>query len=192
MRARHLWQTLVAVFVLSACSTTPDVQTNYDKGADFSAYKTFGFVEGLATDKSGYSTLLTGYFKTAVQREMVGLGYTYSEKNPDLLVNFATNTQERADVRSTGMPSAYGSYGYYGYRRGMYGGYPAYSMDVDTVHYKVGTVNIDVVDAKKKQLVWEGAMEGRLTKKVMEDVQAAVNAAVAHIYTKYPTRAVAK
>lgn len=186
MRFLKLWQAALAVIVLSACTTTPKVQSDYDRSADFSSYRTFGFVETLATDRSGYSTLLTGYFKSAVEREMIGLGYTLSDKTPDLLVNFSTNSEARTDVRSTGMTTGYGSY--YGYRRGMYAGFPAYSTDVDTVHYKVGTVNIDVVDAKKKQLLWEGTTEGKLTKKVMENPQAAVNAAVANIFAQYPTR----
>lgn len=185
MRALNLWQSVIAVLVLSACTTAPKVQTDFDRNADFSSYRTFGFVETLATDRSGYSTLLTGYFKSAVQREMTGLGYTFSDKNPDLLVNFSTNSEARTDVRSTGMNTGYGSY--YGYRRGMYAGFPS-RAEVDTVHYKVGTVNIDVVDAKKKQLVWEGATEGRLTKAVMADPQAAINGAVANIFAQYPTR----
>lgn len=187
MRILNFWQAALAVLVLSACTTTPKVQSNFDPTADFSSYRTFGFVETLATDRSGYSTLLTGYFKSAVQREMSGLGYTFSDKNPDLLVNFSTNSEARTDVRSTGMTTGYGGYGYYGYRRGMYAGFPA-RTEVDTVHYKVGTVNIDVVDAKKKQLVWEGATEGRLTKEVMANPQAAVNGAVANIFAQYPTR----
>lgn len=183
MRALNLWQAALAVLVLSACTTTPNVRTDFDRNVDFSTYRTFGFVDALGTDKSGYSTLLTGYFKAAVQREMTGLGYTYSDKAPDLLVNFSTNSEARTDVRSTGMTT-----GYYGYRRGMYAGFPAYTTDVDTVHYKVGTVNIDVVDARKKQLVWEGATEGRLTKTVMANPQAAINGAVANIFAHYPTR----
>jgi len=185
MRVFSFWQAALAVLVLSACTTTPKVQSDYDRNADFSSYRTFGFVETLATDRSGYSTLLTGYFKSAVQREMTGLGYTFSDKNPDLLVNFSTNSEARTDVRSTGMTTGYG--GYYGYRRGMYAGFPM-TTDVDTVHYKVGTVNIDVVDAKKKQLLWEGTTEGRLTKAVMADPQAAINGAVANIFAQYPTR----
>lgn len=186
MRALKLWHTLVAALVLSACTTTPKVNSDFDRNANFSSYKTFGFVDSLATDRSGYSTLVTGYFKSAVQREMVGLGYTLTDKNPDLLVNFTTNTESRSDVRSSGASMAYP--GYYGYRRGMYGGFATYPMDVDTVHYKVGTVTVDVIDAKKKQLVWEGTTEGKLTKSMMENPQAAINSVIANIYTYYPTR----
>ena len=72
MRALKLWHTLVAALVLSACTTTPKVNSDFGRNANFSSYRTFGFVDSLATDKSGYSTLMTGYFKNAVQREMVG------------------------------------------------------------------------------------------------------------------------
>jgi len=100
-------------------------------------------------------------------------------------VKYRSNKRQSTATLVTG-------YGYYGYRRGLYGGFPAYTNDVDTVHYKVGTVNIDVVDAKKKQLVWEGAQEGRLTKKVMDNVEAAVNTVVGNIYQQYPTRVIQK
>ena len=33
----------------------------------------------------------------------------------------------------------------------------------ETMHYKVGTANIDVVDARRKQLIWVAVAEGRLT-----------------------------
>ena len=61
--------------------------------------------------------------------------------------------------------------------------------DVQTVRYKVGTANIDIVDWRQKQLVWEGVIEGRLTDKMMENPQAAIDAAVAEMYTKFPGRA---
>ena len=185
MRALKLWHTLVAALVLSACTTTPKVNSDFDRNANFSSYRTFGFVDSLATDKSGYSTLMTGYFKNAVQREMVGLGYTFSANNPDLLVNFTTNVESRSDVRSSGTTMYPG---YYGYRAGMYGGFATYPMDVSTVHYKVGTVTVDVIDAKKKQLVWEGTTEGKLTKAVMENPEAAINSVITTIYAHYPTR----
>jgi hypothetical protein len=184
MRVLNLWQAAIAFLLLSACTTTPDVHSDYDRNANFSSYRTFAFADTLATDRAGYSSLITGYFKSAVEREMAGLGYTLTASNPDLIVNFSTNTEARTDVRSTGTT---GYSGYYGYRYGMYGGFP-YSNDVSTVHYKVGTVNIDVVDAKKKQLVWEGTTEGKLTKEVMNNPQAAVNAVVTNIFAKYPTR----
>jgi hypothetical protein len=57
---------------------------------------------------------------------------------------------------------------------------------VETIHYKVGTANIDVVDARKRELVWEGVAEGKLTDKVMKDPRAAVNLVVTEIYKQFP------
>jgi len=40
--------------------------------------------------------------------------------------------------------------------------------DLDrTVTYKVGTINVDIVDAEKKQLIWEGVSEGRISKEAL-------------------------
>ena len=54
------------------------------------------------------------------------------------------------------------------------------------MRYKVGTANIDVVDNAKKQLVWEGVAEGRLSDKVMKDPRAAVNAVVTELFKQFP------
>ena len=54
----------------------------------------------------------------------------------------------------------------------MYGGYygaAAVAPEVQTVRYRVGTANIDVVEMQQKQLVWEGIAEAKLTAKMMKD-----------------------
>ncbi len=70
------------------------------------------------------------------------------------------NTRERTEIRPDARASV--GYGYYGYRYGLYNAWPMYDED-RTVTYKVGTLNIDIVDAEKKQLVWEGVAEGRVS-----------------------------
>ena len=139
-----------------------------------------------ATDKAGYATLVTQHFKDAISAQMTALGYQYSETNADLLVNFNSNVETRTDVRS--MPSATFNYGYYNYRRGFYAGFPLYTNDVDTIRYKYGTVNIDVIDAEKKQLIWEGISEGTLKKSDLEKPKQAISEVVGLIFQQYPTR----
>ncbi|HBN88589.1 MAG TPA: DUF4136 domain-containing protein, partial [Rheinheimera sp.] len=92
----------------------------------------------------------------------------------------------RTDVRTA--PSAPFQYGYYGYRRGIYAGFPLYTSDVDTIRYKYGTVNIDVVDAGKKQLIWEGISEGTLKKSDLDNPKQAISEVVGLIFQQYPTR----
>jgi len=170
--------------VLAGCATTPNIRADYDHAANFTGYRTYGFPAETGTDRAGYSTLITGHFKRAVDREMQARGYRFDADKPDLLVNFFASSSERTDVRST--PQVTLGAGYYSYRLGLYTVWPMYDRDVDTDHYKVGTASIDVVDAARKQLIWEGRAEGRLTQKMLDDPGQAVDKAVADIFMKYP------
>ena len=53
----------------------------------------------------------------------------------------------------------------------------------------LGTLNVDLIDAQRKQLVWEGVAKGRVTQKDQTDRQAALRAAVTEIFSKFPFRA---
>jgi len=179
----------VLLLVVSGCASGPTYRADQDPTADFSQYRTYAFMEELGTDKAGYSSLITQHFKTAISREMQALGYTMDERAPDLLVNFSATSRERSEVRSrptTTMSVGYG-YGYYGYRGGLYGTYPLYGTEVDTVTYRTGTANIDVVDADRKMLLWEGVAEGRLTDKALQNPKQAIDTVVAELFKRYPT-----
>jgi len=177
--------TLLAVTVFAAgCATTraPQSRIDYDRSVDFTVYRTYGFPKETGTDRGGYSTLVTSYFKNAISTAMEARGYKYAEEKPDLLVNFYMNTTERTEtVRD---PFA-GGYGYYGYRRGLYTAWPLYD-DSRTQTYKVGTINVDIVDAEKKQLVWEGISEGRVTEESLSNPKVTVNAVVTELMRQYP------
>jgi Domain of unknown function (DUF4136) len=178
---------LCAAWLIAGCASNqaPPSRIDYDRKADFSVYRTFGFPKETGTDRGGYSTLVTSYFKSAVTTAMETRGYKYSEEHPDLLVNFFMNTRERTEVRSS--PNASLGYGYYGYRYGLYNAWPMYDED-RTVTYKVGTINVDIVDAEKKQLIWEGVSEGRISDEAMANPKVTVNAVVTELMRQYPGR----
>ena len=179
-----LWGLIALATGLAGCASSgPTVTTDHDPGADLSAYRTFGFIKPLSTDRQGYSTLASRRLKQSTRRELESRGYRYVENNPELLVNFNVNIRERQAVRSSPNP---GRYGYFGYRSGLYdpwGGYPA---DVYTVNYKVGTVAVDVVDAQRKQLVWQGIVEGRVSEREMRNPSGAIDQVIDRIFTKFP------
>jgi hypothetical protein len=172
---------LVALIAGCASTSPPDTRVDYDRNADFSVYRTFGFPKETGTDRGGYSTLVTSYFKSAITTAMEARGYKYSAENPDLLVNFFMNTRDRTETR----PDV--GAGYYRYRDGLYGGWPFYDRD-RTVNYQVGTINVDIVDAAKKQLIWEGVSEGRVTEESLANPKVTVNAVVIELMRKYPGR----
>jgi hypothetical protein len=181
----------VALAVLAGCATSkPAIRVDSDRSVDFSSFETYGFPDELGTDRAGYSTLITTYFTEAVNREMQNRGYRYAQINPDLLVNFFANVRDVTAIRSR--PNVWVGYGYYGYRYGMYSAWPLYADNVDTVHYKVGTANIDIVDAERNQLIWEGVAEGRLTRTVMESPHPAIDSVVADLFSRYPGRVLSR
>jgi hypothetical protein len=179
---------LVGLLCASCASQrTADVRVNLAPNADLSSYSTFGFPEQTGTDRGGYSTIVTNDFKAAVTEQMQMRGYRYVDANPSLLVNFYANVRERTEVRSR--PGGGAAFGYYGYRYGLYDAWPMYGESVDTVTYPIGTANVDVVDAQKRQLIWEGVAEGRLRDKDMENPREAISSAVTQLFARFPGRA---
>jgi hypothetical protein len=178
---------LTAALFAAGCATTsgPKTRIDYDRSADFSVYRTYGFPKETGTDRGGYSTLVTSYLKSAMSSQMEARGYKYSEDHPDLLVNFYMNTRERTEIRPDARASV--GYGYYGYRYGLYNAWPMYDED-RTVTYKVGTLNLDIVDAEKKQLVWEGVAEGRVSEEELQNPKVAINGVVTELMRQYPGR----
>jgi hypothetical protein len=91
----------VALAALAGCASnpTPDIHVHAAPDANLSKYSTFGFPDQTGTDRGGYSTLVTSYFKSAVRDQMEQRGYHYVDENPDLLVNFYAKVHERTVVR---------------------------------------------------------------------------------------------
>jgi len=170
--------------IVAACESGPKIRADADPSVNFSSYNTFGFFEKMATDKSRYGTMLTSRLKDATRRELQKRGYK-EDAQPQLLVNFNTNVENRTEVQSTGTSA---SYGFYGYRAGMYGAWGGYPNDVYTTHYQEGTLAIDLVDTSKQQLVWQGIAQARLTKTMMENPEATINSVVTDIFAKYPVQ----
>jgi hypothetical protein len=180
---RMLVLAAIGAILLAGCATGPKISADYDRSANFAAYRTFGFYQPLGTDQAGYESLITQTLKSAARREMEARGYIYTETSPDLLINFNAKLAQQTQVSQTPTPM------YYGYRRGFYGGWGGYGYETRVDQYVEGTLNVDIVDAQRKQLVWEGVAVGRVTRKTQEERQAAIRAAVAEVFAKYPFKA---
>lgn len=164
--------------MLTGCSSAPNIVTNQDPTVDFGNFSTFGFQAELSTDNDNYASLTSQYFKAATIRELEARGYKQSA-SPDMIVNFNVITEEK--IRTTQTPTTGGYYGYRGY--GAWGGYGGYETRV--TQYTEGTVNVDLVDARKSQLIWEGVIVGKVTDEVRENLQAVCNEVITEIFAKY-------
>ena len=179
---RGLLLTLIAL--LAACSASaPKIITNSAPGFAIGAYGTYGFMQPLSTDRGSIRSLESQQLIAATSRELEALGLARDDSNPDLLVNFMVATKEKIESRPTAGPSVY-----YGRSRyGTWGGYGVgYGNTTEVVQRTEGTLTIDIVDADRKELVWEGAATARVTDSMRENQRAVIDAAVRDIFAQFP------
>lgn len=172
------------LLVLGACASGPDVRVNVDSSIDFSQYHTFAFESPLGTDRNGSQSIVSQQLKAATQRELEARGLRLDDKAPQLLLNFNANLNDKMRVSTT--PSTGVTGGYYGYRAGRYSAWPQYQDQTTVTQYTEGTLNIDVVDAARRQMVWESVVADSLSKKDMASMPAVIDAAVAAAFAKFP------
>ncbi len=179
---------LLAALLAAACASGPNIKADYDHSIDFSQYKTFNFFNPMGIENPNYSSIMGQVFRDAITREMEQRGYTLAD-NPDLMMNVSASLQDKTQVTTYNDPM-YG--GYYGYRAGFYDPWYGYGYGTQThvSQYTEGTVNIDMVDANAKRMIWEGVAVGRVKEgQSNEEVRAAINAGVAEMFSQYPFRA---
>jgi hypothetical protein len=173
----------LAAVALAGCETGPDIRADYDKAADFGKYRTYGFVAQAGTDTSDFKSLSTQLLQNAASREMEARGYRRAD-NPDLVINFTGKLEEKVDVESTPAPYYGPGWGYRGWYGAPYGGWGG--TEVTTHRYNVGTLVMDVVDREKRQVVFQGGLQDVVTKEMLKNREASINAAVAQIFAQYP------
>ncbi len=176
---------LLLASTMVGCASSGKFRSDYDRDADFGSYKTYNFMQHEGDDD--YQSLFHQYMTAAITLEMENRGYVKSD-DPDLLANFNAVIQDKTKVstRPASPPPMYG--GYYGYRGGYYnawGGY-GYGTETHVSQYTEGTFNIDLVDARRKQLVWEGVGIGRITESSFENLEQKVMEGVPKFFDMYP------
>ncbi|OIV42096.1 DUF4136 domain-containing protein [Flavobacterium johnsoniae] len=148
---------ILLLLILSSCSSVT-VYSDYDKNVDFTPYKTYAFFKP-GIDKVEISDLDKRRILRAIDNEMQAKGFTKSE-NPDLLVNIFTKSREQVDVNQFSAGWGYGwGWGWNPWM--MYGGNQT-TVSTSTE----GTLYIDLIDAKKKEMIWQGEGLGTLTRNI--------------------------
>lgn len=188
MHLRHALQrllltcSLLGLLAVAGCASGPTIRSNVDASVDFPSFRTFGFFEPLATDRAGYQSLISQQLVTSTERELVARGLQRTDTNPDLLVNFSADLDQR--LRVTQSPAMH-SRSFNSHRRGFYGTWPLYQQ-TEIRQYTKGTLGIDIVDAARRQLVWEGFALGRVTQRTTDNIGPVLDAAVVDIFRNFP------
>lgn len=166
---------VVSLILLTSCVSVR-VVADYDKEANFNSYKTFAFYKP-GIDKAEISDLDKKRILRAIEAEMILKGFKKSD-NPDLLVSIFTKEKERVEVYNN----------YYG--MGWFWNPWWFGPNYSTVTTRTeGSLYIDLIDAKKKELVWQGKGSGYLTKRV-DKKDERIREFVSEILKQYPPASV--
>lgn len=177
---------ILLLIAATSCSSVR-VASDYDTASSFGEYKTFAFFKP-GIDEAEISDLDKRRILRAIESELTSRGFTKSE-NPDLLVSIFTTERERVNVYNNNF--AFGGFGGFGFGFPFYGGFgfPYYGGFRNSVSRSTeGTLYIDLIDANKKELVWQGSGSGYLTQKT-EKKEARIKEFVSKIIDAYPPEA---
>jgi hypothetical protein len=164
--------------IMVACASSLRITTNTNPTTDFASFETYNFMPVLGTDRpNGVQTPLSAMLMSAMSREMSSRGYQRSD-DPDLLINFFVNTEERMDVRQVPAPNTF-----HDYRFNRYATWGGYRTEVR--RYTRGTLAIDLVDARQNLLAWEGIAQQRLDGSARQITQELVDDVVRQLMAEF-------
>jgi len=155
---------------------------DFDKTGDFASYKTYTMKDGTKVGQP----LIDDRIVAAIDAAMASKGFTKSDANPDVVVVYHVAFDKQQDI-STYSSGYGGGYGAYGYRYG--GGWASGTSTTQVRDILIGTMVIDMADAKKGQVVWRGmgVKEVNTTAKP-EKRDKSITEAVNKIFKNYPPK----
>jgi hypothetical protein len=125
------------------------VSYDYDKAANFAAFKTYAHKDGTKVGQP----LIDERIAAAIDTEMAAKGLTKAEANPDVFVVYHVAFDKEKDIStfSSGYGGGYGPYGW-----GWGGGWAGGTTTTQVRDILIGTLVVDIADAKKGALAWRG------------------------------------
>ena len=143
--AASVWVTLA----LATASFGQHVKTDYDHSANFDQYKTYSWEKIQTQDP-----LVVSRIKDSVNSALTAKGWTELPSGGAVEV-FAIETTQSQQTLET----FYNGFG--GGRRWGFGGFGDATTTVET--YKVGTLVVDLFDAKTEKLLWRSSSSDTLS-----------------------------
>lgn len=159
--------TAVALTLLSVSVFAQDVKTDFDPSANFAAIKTFSIRIGTTWGNPlGEARVLQEFDKTIVEK---GWTKTVDEAKADALVVIHGASEVKKDLNTFYSGASWGGYGYYGW--GGMGGVGMATATTSVSEYTVGTLVVDIFDARTKKLIFRGSATDELSDKVSKNIK---------------------
>ena len=177
MRTVYLLISLVLIIIMSACSSLT-VKTDYDRGGNFKAFKTYRWAEGSEInpdDELVKNPLLQKRIISGIDKVLAEKGYSkVAGDNTDFIVLVYAGIKEKMQVTD------WGNRGWYDPWWGPYGG------RVDVSYYEEGTLVVDIVKSPEKDLAWRGLGTGIIKEVNPDDQEERIYSIVSQILKDFP------
>jgi hypothetical protein len=183
MRKTRVTASLVLLGLLvPALAMAQKTTYDFDKTASFASFKTYAQKDGTKVGQP----LIDDRIAAAIDAQMAAKGFTKTDANPDVVVVYHVAFDKQKDIStySSGYGGGYGPYGY-----GWGGGWGGSTTSTQVRDILVGTLVIDMADAKKSQVVWRGMGVKEINTTAKPDKRdKSINSAVEKIFKNYPPK----
>ncbi len=182
MQKRSVVISLAVLLVTPALLLAQKVSYDFDKSANFSGFKTYAHKEGTKVGQQ----LIDDRIVAAIDSALAAKGFTKAESNPDVYVVYHVAFDKQKDIStySSGYGGGYGAYGW-----GWGGGWGGGTTTTQVRDILIGTLVIDLADAKKGQLAWRGmGVKEVNTQAKPEKRDKSITNAVNKIFKNYPPK----
>ncbi len=171
------WLIILSLTVIAACGSGISVRHDFDQTVEFRRYRRYAWLAQPsaqnAQDGMRVNTILDRRIKQAVNVQLLSRGMQLVDNNPDLYITYHTGVENQINVDN------------YGYNYGGYWG----GGGVSTYNYKKGTLVLDLIDVRTKELVWRGSASKTLEEDpTPEKMSKTINEAVEKLLKEYPPK----
>jgi len=179
---------LALSLMIATSALGQDVRYNYDKGTDFSKFKTYKWV--LIKGAQMPNDIVDKQIKSTIDSQLLVKGLTPvdTDDKADLFIGYQTaiGSEKQFTSFSSGMGPGWG-YGPGWYGGGWYGGGGMSTTTGQTSTIYVGQLDLDMYNATAKDLIWRGTVSKTLDPKAKPDKQQKnLTKAIAKLLKNYP------
>jgi hypothetical protein len=169
---KRVWTAILAGLVLAVAggAWAQDVKVDYDRAANFGAIKTFSLKLGTSWGNPIGEKRVTD----DVTGALVAKGWTLApegEADAHVVLHGATETRHSLNTYYSGMG---------GYRWGGMG-----TATTTDTQYKVGTLLVDIFDARGKSLIWRGIAQDEASNRTEKNIKK-VAKAIEKLFRDFP------
>jgi Domain of unknown function (DUF4136) len=174
--------TLACIMCLGIVAWAQNVHFDYDRSANFSAYKTYQWVDYKPVDVG--DELLDRDIKRAVDEQLAGKGLRRVESGGDLLVGYQAGISQEKGFNATASGLGGGPWGF----GGPFGGFGSINGSTSTID--IGQLTVGMFDPSMKQLVWRGSASKTLNLSQNSDKNYRnLEKAMTKLFKNYPPNA---